>query len=287
LLASATRAIAPGDLEQIKEFSGKNHRSISDLSGLRLPNTAISCQLDSFAAVVARDLSPGCRHADQCKSRLELEGTMTEQPVDALTMFHRTLGRRPIKTAGGLDLPSDVLGSGYGMAYTFEGSAYVAKFYVPLNDGRNFRYIATSWEWYHSKLCYMPTARLEPVIDANILVVGHRGIFDSSQIYVKYPRDPRSSAFGDADLGDLLDQGIEMVADMRGYYQDQYFSQGYRRFVRGDQGVDVVADTDGTVHAVLAQWNSENAQSSWLQPADLIEVPKLIATLIGLGLVNK
>ena len=55
---------------------------------------------------------------------------MPEQPVDAVTMFNRTLGGRPMRQRDGSISPIDVLEKGYGTAYTFDGSAYVAKMYV-------------------------------------------------------------------------------------------------------------------------------------------------------------
>jgi hypothetical protein len=206
---------------------------------------------------------------------------MPQQPVDAVTMFNRTLGRRPMKQTGGSVLPSDVLGNGYATAYTFDGSAYVAKIYVPLDDGRNFFRGATPWEWWHSKLCSLPTAKCEPVIDANILVVGHRGIFSGGEIFVKKPRYP--SEQGDDDVDSLLDRGFEVMAEGRTQYQRQYVSQDYPAL--DDLGgrsmaYDLVTDPEGRVKHILAKWATEgSAEPSWLQPADLLVIPALIAGL--------
>src|ERR1700691_2329080 len=145
---------------------------------------------------------------------------MPDQPVNAVTMFNRTLGQRPMRQPDGSISALDVLEKGYATAYTFDGSAYVAKIYVLLDDGRNFFRVATPWEFWHSKLCAMPTAVCQPVIDANILVVDHRGTFSGGDIFAKkllYPMER-----GDDDIDSLMDRGFEVMSEGRNQHRAQY-----------------------------------------------------------------
>jgi hypothetical protein len=177
------------------------------------------------------------------------------------------------------------LGSGLNQAYTFDGSAYVPRFYVPLKDGRDFQKIATIWELINSKLCYFPNARTQPVIDANFLVVGHRGIFTNDEIFVRksdfYSEVRAENAAYDNDPRDtftrLLDKGIEIFAAPAATpnYDD------YMLIESRNMDYDLVVDPDGFVHHVLAGWSTEAAvEPSWLQPADLIMIPKAIIGLV-------
>jgi hypothetical protein len=206
---------------------------------------------------------------------------MPGQPVDAITMFNRTLGGRPMRQIDGSISALDVLEKGYATAYTFDGSAYVAKIYVLLDDGRNFFRVATPWEFWHSKLCAMPTAVCQPVIDANILVVGHRGTFSGGDIFAKKPLYPMEQ--GDDDIDSLMDRGFEVMVEGRNHYRAQYVNQGYPTIdSRGGRSMsyDVVTDPEGRVKHVLAKWANEgSAEPSWLQPADLLVIPAVMSAL--------
>jgi hypothetical protein len=130
---------------------------------------------------------------------------------------------------------------------------------------------------------------LYPIIDANVLVIGHRGVFGQDELFVKedvsrIPTDPStvdkwgtSGGMGDR-IDTFINRGIEVIADDRRRY---LWNQGYSSIGGLNFNYDVVVNPEGRVQQVLGAWSAERAvEPSWLQPADLIMLPEAIVGLI-------
>jgi hypothetical protein len=187
--------------------------------------------------------------------------------LDMAARFNRTLGRRARKD-------SEYLTDGYGSAYYCDGKTVVPKLFVKTdNDGRNFRKYATAWEMLHSNLC---TGGCQPVINASILVVGHRGRFTSDQIFVP------KSARGNYNLGSIISgKDVEVFADAYNY--DYYIRKGLETFGQPQQRFDLLVDPEGRVYGVFSKQDIDGIEASWVTPLDLIEIPRLILALPKAG----
>jgi len=214
--------------------------------------------------------------------------------IDAQAMFHRTLGRPP-RTA------SDYVRHVYGTAYTFRGRELVVTTYVDTGEQRDFRKYATKWELEHSMVLAVGRGA-NPVVDAQKMVIGHRGTFGSDGEYpdtIFVPKNTKRMGMG---LQELVDRGVPVLAHLHIKHARVYnpFTRkddvhaktildrlGLKPFDLPQHSYELVTDIEGRVVHVLSGRSKDGVESHWMSPIDLVMVPKLVGGIVIKTLFRK
>ena len=192
--------------------------------------------------------------------------------IDPDVTFNRTLGDR-VKD----DL--DYLKKDTGRAYIIRGQSLGATLYLVTNEKRDFKKYATSWEHLHSKLVYGINS-LDPLVDVNILVVGHVGEFTDDEIFI-LPKDYSGSW---RNLGEMLSKGVSVYADK--YHPQLYVGRGYQRLGIPQTSFRLVTDIEGRVVMVHSTRDTDGIEPHWFGLLDLITIPKLVMVSATVGIAS-
>jgi hypothetical protein len=201
-------------------------------------------------------------------------------------------------------------------AYTFRDKKLVPIMYSERmhtqGPARDFRRFATAWELRHSKVPFGDGhGSVFPVVDENMVVVGHYGSFDSSQIFVPadLPTDGKveeESSGGRVYTGgkmhnvyvpgqrfvrvvksklsvkDMLEVDVPVFANK--YDGASYRNRGYQPYDvyhRPQLSVSVVTDIEGRVVLFVDSRDKDGITPSAFSPLDLISIAKLV--LLGVS----
>jgi hypothetical protein len=190
-------------------------------------------------------------------------------------------------------------------AYTFREKQLVPIMYVnkmlkagPIKD---FAYYATAWELKHSRVPYGDgQGNVDPLVDDNMVVVGHYGTFDSNEIFIpaNLPSDgkvveetsgSRSLAVRNVyvpgqrivevkrsplTLKDMLQAEISVFANR--YDAGSYLNRGYQRWPTPQQAFTVLTDIEGQILLVLNVRDKDGIVPSAFDLFDVISVGKLV-----------
>ncbi|MEN3379523.1 MAG: hypothetical protein V7604_4878 [Hyphomicrobiales bacterium] len=175
-------------------------------------------------------------------------------------------------------------------AYTVRDKGLVPIMYLEKKD-QDFKKYATGWEILHSRIPFGDgSGNVDPVVDENMTVVGHFGVFSGDQIYVppgipstrrdRYINFANTAGAGQS-INELSRRNIDVVAHRYPASASPYVRQGYVEYGLGVSRYAVLTDIEGHVLMQVSSWSVDGIDPSSFSPLDLIAIGKLV--VLGLS----